>query len=101
VPALTASACAEGAAVPRAQALVGAAGLEHAPMDDVLARCAPSTTAAENLSRAAATPAEVVDAWLGSYGHRENLLSPTLTDVGVACVRDDAAMLCSQVFLGP
>jgi uncharacterized protein YkwD len=70
-------------------------------MDPVLAACAPSTSAAENLSRAAATPAEIVEAWLGSYGHRQNLLDPTLTDTGVACVRDDDAMLCSQIFLGP
>ncbi|GAA2726630.1 CAP domain-containing protein [Cellulomonas aerilata] len=99
--ALTGSACAQDAARPRAEALVGAAGLEHAPMDDVLTRCAPHTTAAENLSRAAATPAEVVAAWLDSYGHRENVLDPALTDVGVTCVRDDDAMLCAQIFLGP
>jgi uncharacterized protein YkwD len=99
--ALTGSACAEAAALPRAEALVGRPDLEHAPMEPVLAECAPHTTAAENLSRAAATPAEIVDAWLGSYGHRENLLDPALTDVGVACLRDDDAMLCAQIFLGP
>jgi uncharacterized protein YkwD len=101
LPALTGSDCAQAAALPRAEALVGRPDLEHAPMDAVLTACAPRTTAAENLSRAAATPAQIVDAWLGSYGHRENLLDPQLTDVGVACVRDDDAMLCAQIFLGP
>ncbi|MBD5785289.1 CAP domain-containing protein [Cellulosimicrobium terreum] len=97
--------CALGAASTRAADLVGSATLVHAPLDPVLTACdPPSATAAENLSRGAATPAEVVDAWLGSPAHRANLLDPALTSVGVACVLDDVdgeeEMLCSQVFLG-
>ena len=99
--ALRSSACAEAAARERAAGLVGQAPLAHRPLAGVIARCAPAATAAENLSRAAASPSAVVDAWLGSPGHRSNLLDPELTDVGVGCVEDDAAMLCSQVFLGP
>jgi uncharacterized protein YkwD len=66
-----------------------------------MAACTPATTAAENLSRAAASPAAVIDAWMGSPGHRPNLLDPALTEIGVGCVIDGQAMLCSQVFFGP
>ena len=39
------------------------------------------------------TPNGVVEAWLGSPGHRQNLLSPTVTELGVACVSDGGALL--------
>ena len=63
--------------------------------------CDPSGPAAENLSRAAAGPQAVVDPWLASPGHRANLLDPTLSHVGVACMLDADCMLCLQVLLGP
>lgn len=99
LPALAVSTCAATAAERRAQALVGS-GLEHAPLDGVAQGCDVGSVSGENLSRASATPTDVVGAWLGSPGHRANLLDPTYTQVGVACVEDDGAMLCSQVFLG-
>jgi len=89
------------AALQRASDLVGVAELTHTPLAGVIADCAPATTAAENLSRAAASPPAVVDAWMDSPGHRSNLLDPALTEIGVGCVLDADAMLCSQVFLGP
>ncbi|WP_298461455.1 CAP domain-containing protein [uncultured Cellulomonas sp.] len=101
LPALTSSACALEAATGRAQALVGDPGLEHAPMDPVLAACAPATRAAENLSRASASAGAVVDAWMDSPGHRANLLSAEVTELGVACVPDGGPLVCSQIFLGP
>jgi uncharacterized protein YkwD len=85
----------------RAADLVGEDALEHAPLGPVLAACAGPTVAAENLSRAAAEPPAVVDAWLGSPGHRANVLDPTLDELGVACVADGDQVLCSAVFLGP
>lgn len=104
LPPLDESACAISAARSRAAALVGAP-LEHAPLDEVLAACdPPAGSAAENLSRTAADPAEVVDAWMASHGHRANLLDPTLTSVGIACAADPGAgpaeVVCAQVFLG-
>lgn len=101
LPELGGSACAQEAALRRASDLVGAAKLTHAPLTDVIARCAPATAAAENLSRAAASPSAVLDAWMGSPGHRSNLLDPGLTEIGVGCVLDGDEMLCSQVYLGP
>jgi len=67
----------------------------------VIVGCKPTTIAAENLSKAAASPAAVIDAWMHSPGHRSNLLDPTLTEIGVGCAHDGSSMLCSQVFLGP
>jgi uncharacterized protein YkwD len=40
-----------------------------------------------------------MDAWMGSPGHRSNILDPALSQIGVGCVLDGEAMLCSQVFL--
>ena len=91
--------CAAQAAAERARALVGVAELTHAPLDGAMRDCGVEQ-AAENLSRASAPAQDVVEAWLGSPGHRNNLLDPTLDEIGVACVPDDAALLCSQVFLG-
>jgi len=66
----------------------------------VIADCAAGTMAAENLSRAAASPTAVIDAWMPP-GHRSHLLDPSLTEIGVGCVLDGTSMLYSQVFLGP
>lgn len=99
--ALPVSECARAAAAQRAADLVGSTALEHAPMDAVLAACAPATFAAENLSRASAPASQVVQAWLGSAGHRANLLSASVTELGVGCAPDGPEVLCSQVYLGP
>ena len=101
LPELAGSTCAQDAALLRAAALVGAAELRHASLTGVISGCGPSTTAAENLSRASAAPSAVMDAWLKSPGHRSNLLDPALTELGIGCVRDGVEMLCSQVYLGP
>ena len=100
-PKLGRSKCAQDAARKRAKDLIGNGGLTHAPLSGVIARCKPATMAAENLSKAAASPAAVLDEWMHSPGHRSNLLDPTLTEIGVGCVVDGRSMLCSQVFLGP
>jgi uncharacterized protein YkwD len=101
LPKLGGSECATDAAVHRASDLIGGVELTHAPLAGVIAECKPATTAAENLSRTAASATSVVDAWMGSPGHRSNLIDPALTEIGVGCVLDGEAMLCSQVFLGP
>jgi uncharacterized protein YkwD len=100
LPTLESSSCARTAATARATALVGVAELTHAPMDAVLAGCDVGS-AGENLSRSASPADAVVDAWMGSSGHRANILDTTWTHMGVACVADGDALLCSQVFLGP
>ncbi|KRD43095.1 hypothetical protein ASE38_02110 [Cellulomonas sp. Root930] len=101
LPALAVSDCAATEAMERAEDLTGGEELEHAPLTPVIETCAPATSAAENLARAAATPHDVVDAWLASPGHRANLLDPDLEQMGIGCLLDGDEMLCSQVFLGP
>ncbi|MDM7855464.1 CAP domain-containing protein [Cellulomonas alba] len=100
VAALPISACATVQADVRADALAGGKPLEHAPMEPVMTACGVAE-AGENLARAAATPDDVVKAWLQSPGHRSNLLDPTYHEIGVGCRLDGDQMLCSQVFLGP
>ncbi|GIG38787.1 CAP domain-containing protein [Cellulomonas phragmiteti] len=100
LPAWEPAPCAQPAAAERAAALVGEE-LVHAALDPVLAACAPLSTVAENLSRAAAAPPDVVEAWLGSAGHRANIEDPTLTQAATACVLDDGQVLCALVLAGP
>jgi len=39
----------------------------------------------ENLARGQASPQQVVDDWMDSTGHRENILDADFTHIGVAC----------------
>jgi len=98
---LAESECARTAGLERAAALVGRDDLTHAPLAPVIKDCAPLTMAAENLVNSSAEPADVVDAWLGSPGHRANIVDPALTQIGIGCIPDGEKLLCSQVFLGP
>lgn len=41
------------------------------------------STAAENIAAGQSTPEAVVAAWMNSPGHRANILSPSLTEIGV------------------
>jgi uncharacterized YkwD family protein/spore coat assembly protein SafA len=43
--------------------------------------------AGENIAAGQRTPAEVVDAWMNSEGHRKNILSPTYTEIGIGYVK--------------
>jgi uncharacterized protein YkwD len=45
--------------------------------------------AGENLARDFTNPQSAVDAWMASPSHRENLLSPKYTEIGVAVVEGD------------
>jgi len=49
------------------------------------------SAAGENLAAGQAGISQVITAWLDSPGHCENLMSTSFTEVGVACVRNDAA----------
>jgi uncharacterized YkwD family protein/spore coat assembly protein SafA len=43
--------------------------------------------AGENIAAGQRTPAEVVEAWMNSEGHRKNILSPTYTEIGIGYVK--------------
>ena len=105
LPALSVSSCAQEQGALRARALADAGGaLEHAPLGPVIAACPPASMAGENLSRASLGADAVVDAWMKSPGHRENIVTPEFIEMGISCVvsgaADDEQMLCSQIFLG-
>ena len=44
----------------------------------------PYSRAAENIAAGMASPAEVVNAWMNSKGHRANILNPDVDEAGVA-----------------
>ncbi|MGG1632590.1 SafA/ExsA family spore coat assembly protein [Rossellomorea sp. NRS-1567] len=43
--------------------------------------------AGENIAAGQRTPAEVVEAWMNSEGHKKNILSPTYTEIGIGYVK--------------
>ena len=43
--------------------------------------------AGENIAAGQKTPAEVVEAWMNSEGHRKNIMSNTFTEIGVGYVK--------------
>jgi uncharacterized protein YkwD len=100
LPPLRRSRCLEAEAKARAEALMGKP-LEHQPLHDTAARCAPGGRVAENLVKTSRTPQEVLDSWMDSSGHRNNLVDPALDRVGIACVDRGEVLFCSQLFLEP
>lgn len=101
LPALEPSECAVEQASARAQDLVGADELTHAPLDGVLEACSPASLAAENLASGGASAQRVVEAWMESPGHRANVLEPEVTTAGAGCVEDDGqGLVCSMIYLG-
>ena len=55
-------------------------------------------TAGENIARGQFTPEEVVQAWMNSEGHRENILNANYTHIGVGFVKED--IVWTQQFIG-
>ncbi|WP_206074518.1 CAP domain-containing protein [Antribacter gilvus] len=104
LPALAHDGCAAEQAQSRADALVGAPELEHAPLGGVLGSCGVGL-AGENLSRGESPPEDVVEAWMASPGHHANIVKPEFASGAIACTRDGGAdpaprFVCSHVFLG-
>lgn len=55
-------------------------------------------TAGENIAMGQRTPQEVVNAWMNSQGHRENIMNPSFTHIGVGYVKD--GNYWTQQFIG-
>lgn len=49
------------------------------------------SAAGENIAAGQSTPEQVVNAWLQSQGHCENIMNGSYTETGVACVKSDAS----------
>lgn len=58
------------------------------------------TAAAENIASGQKTAAEVMNAWMGSSGHRANILSSTYNQIGVGVARNNSGNLFwTQMFI--
>lgn len=58
----------------------------------------------ENVAAGQATPQEVMRSWMGSEGHRQNILNPDFTEIGVAYQENPSAEMTYywvQVFAKP
>lgn len=57
--------------------------------------------AGENIAKGQRTPAEVVNAWMNSQGHRENILSPNFTEIGIGVAKSpNGTLYWTQMFIG-
>ena len=109
VGSLSVNGCARQAAVASATRALAKARLEHEALPD----CGFGWTG-ENLARHFGTPADMHAAWMGSAGHRKNILRGEFTGIGVGCVAysrsdphrvatrasDVGGYVCSEVFVG-
>lgn len=57
-------------------------------------------SAGENIAYGYATPAQVVNGWMNSEGHRKNTLSASYTKIGVGSYSANGVMYWSQFFIG-
>lgn len=58
-------------------------------------------TAGENIAMGQKTPAQVVEAWMNSEGHRANILNKNHTDLGVGVAKDSKGTIYwTQMFIG-
>lgn len=60
------------------------------------------SAAAENIAKGQRTPAEVMNAWMNSPGHRANILSRSVTHIGVGAAKaKNGTLYWTQMFLKP
>ena len=76
------------------------------PQARILATGYPANNAftGENIARgeyAESSPVEIVDSWMHSPGHRENILRAAFTEIGVGVATDGPAALYTTDFGGP
>ena len=98
LPALTVSDCAAQQAVARTALLAAENRFEHDPLEPILEACA-ARAVGENLALGYPTALAVVAGWMGSDGHRANILNTTYTQIGVGCTEGPRGLLCAQVFV--
>ncbi|MGM9551819.1 MAG: S-layer homology domain-containing protein [Clostridia bacterium] len=55
-------------------------------------------SAGENIAKGQSTPQEVVDSWMNSMGHRENILDPSYDQIGIGYSADEDIWV--QMFIG-
>ena len=69
------------------------------PIDRAKAYGYPVPYVGENIALAAQTPAQAITIWMNSQGHRENILKPQYTEIGIGIYRSGNGPLnWTQVF---
>lgn len=68
------------------------------PFDMIKAFGISYRSAGENIAKGQSTPAQVVEAWWNSSGHRANILNSSYTQIGVGYVADGKYWV--QMFIG-
>ncbi|WP_188207275.1 CAP domain-containing protein [Alkalibacillus aidingensis] len=56
--------------------------------------------AGENIAMGQRSPEQVMDGWMNSEGHRENILNDTFTHIGVGFVQEGYQTYWTQMFVG-
>ncbi|NLL05877.1 MAG: SafA/ExsA family spore coat assembly protein [Clostridiaceae bacterium] len=60
------------------------------------------SAAGENIAMGQQSPAQVMNAWMNSPGHRNNIMSPSFTQIGVGLAKDrKGRMYWTQMFIKP
>lgn len=60
------------------------------------------SSAGENIAAGQRTPAEVMNSWMNSPGHRSNILSPSFTQIGVGLAKTSTGKCYwTQMFMRP
>lgn len=57
------------------------------------------SNAGENVAYGQSTPKEVMEAWMNSTGHRENILNSNYSEIGVGVYSDNNTLYWSQLFI--
>lgn len=58
----------------------------------------PARMRGENIAYGQDSPAEVMDAWMTSSGHRANILHSGYTNIGIGCFVQDSCLFWVQAF---
>lgn len=97
---LSSSGCAQAAAQRWAEHLASSGQFAHQNVGALLGQCG-ARAAGENIAQTADGPASMVSMWMGSPGHRANILDASFTHVGSAAVKaGDGTWIGVHVFLG-
>ena len=72
------------------------------PFDMIEAFGIRFSAAAENIAQGQRTPQEVMNSWMNSPGHKNNILSPSYYQIGVGAAKDSKGNITwTQMFIKP
>ncbi len=93
------SSCADGFADTWAGRLATAGALSHQALSPIMSSCG-ARGAGENVAYGNVSPEALVQMWMGSAGHRANILNASFTHLGVGDVTTSTGRVyAAQVFL--